>query len=216
MNVLKLQKNIPSDIFINLDMCISKFEINNVLRLSHFLSQCMHESNNFKVLTENLNYSSDGLKKVFGKYFPGNTSEQYARKPEKIASKVYANRMGNGSELSGDGYKFKGRGYIQLTGKNNYISFGKYINENVISNPDMICIPKYALMSAAWFWNTNGLNVMSDGGPTIDVVTKVTKKINGGTIGLDDRWSKFQIIYNLLSEDIGTTTILPTDVATNS
>lgn len=178
---------------------VEKFNITNHLRLAHFLSQCAHESGNFKLLTENLNYSADGLLKIFPKYFKDKaTADAYARKPDKIGSRVYANRMGNGDEASGEGYKFRGRGYIQLTGKDNYKQFSDFIGEDVVANPDLVAT-KYPLTSAAFFFNKNGLWTICDKGDTTDVVTLVTKRVNGGTHGLDDRISKFNTFNTLLA-----------------
>lgn len=178
---------------------VEKFNITNHLRLAHFLSQCAHESGNFKFLTENLNYSADGLLKIFPKYFKDKaTADAYARKPEKIGSRVYANRMGNGDEASGEGYKFRGRGYIQLTGKDNYKQFSDFIGEDVVANPDLVAT-KYPLTSAAFFFNKNGLWTICDKGDTTDVVTLVTKRVNGGTHGLDDRINKFNTFNTLLA-----------------
>ena len=177
----------------------AKFQINTPLRLAHFLAQCGHESGGFRATQENLNYSAQGLNGIFKKYFPtAAAAAAYARQPAKIASKVYANRMGNGSEASGEGYKFRGRGYIQLTGKENYTAFGKAINEDIISNPDIVA-SKYALLSAAWFFTKNGLHKMADGGASDAVVTQVTKRVNGGTIGLADRIKHFKEYYKLLA-----------------
>lgn len=199
MDLSKLKGHIPDAVFPHLQKAFDKFAINTPLRVAHFLAQVMHESNNFKALTENLNYSADGLKKIFPKYFPDNLADSYARQPEKIANRVYANRMGNGDEASGEGFKFRGRGYIQLTGKNNYTSFGKSIGEDLVANPDKVATPEYGVLSAAWFWNSNGLNALADGGATVEVVTKITKRVNGGTIGLDDRKKHFDEVYKLLA-----------------
>ena len=178
---------------------VEKFNITNHLRLAHFLSQCAHESGNFKLLTENLNYSADGLLKIFPKYFKDKaTADAYARKPEKIGSRVYANRMGNGDEASGEGFKFRGRGYIQLTGKDNYKLFGAFVGEDLVANPDLVAT-KYPLTSAAFFFNKNGLWAICDKGDSTDVVTQVTKRVNGGTHGLDDRLSKFQTYNSILA-----------------
>ena len=168
-------------------------------RAAHFFAQTAHESGNFKAFAENLNYGASGLTTTFKKYFP--TTEKallYERKPEKIANLVYGNRMGNGDEASGDGFKFRGRGYIQLTGKDNYTAFGKSIGEDIISNPDVVA-SKYALLSAAWFFSKNGLHKMADGGATDAVVTSITKRVNGGTIGLPDRIKHFKEYYHLLA-----------------
>jgi len=137
------------------------------------------------------------LRKVFSKYFPGDLADSYARQPEKIASRVYANRMGNGDEASKEGYKYRGRGYIQLTGKDNYITFAKAIGDDVAANPDWVKT-KYPLLSAAWFWNTKALNDLADQGASDDVVTRITKKVNGGTLGLDNRICHFKQYYDLL------------------
>ena len=177
---------------------VEKFNITNHLRLSHFLSQCAHESGNFKFLTENLNYSADGLLKIFPKYFKDKaTAEAYARKPEKIGSRVYANRMGNGDEASGEGFKFRGRGYIQLTGKDNYKQFGAFVGEDLVANPDLVAT-KYPLTSAAFFFDKNKLWDICDKGDTPEVVTLVTKRVNGGTHGLEDRLNKFNTFNTLL------------------
>jgi putative chitinase len=194
----KLKGHVPDSVIAQIPETAEKFQINTPLRLAHFLSQCSHESAGFKVFQENLNYSADGLKKTFGKYFPGNLNESYAKQPQKIASRVYGGRMGNGVESTGEGYKFRGRGYIQLTGKDNYTAFGKSINEDVCSNPDVVAT-KYALLSAAWFFNKNGLHKMADGGATDTVVTSITKRVNGGLIGIDQRLKEFKEYYSLLS-----------------
>jgi len=159
--------------------------INTKLRLAHFLSQCAHESSYFNVLTENLNYSRDGLLKIFPKYFTPATAADYARKPQKIASRVYANRMENGPESSGDGWKYRGRGIIQLTGKSNYTrcSQALYKNLMLIENPDLLLDKSVAVRAAIWFWETNSLNQLADA----DNIIGVTKRINGGTIGLAHR-----------------------------
>jgi len=198
MDIQKLKGSIPDSILNEIPSIMEKFSINTPLRLAHFLGQTSHESGNFKVFSENLNYSAEGLTKVFKKYFPSiDVATPYARNPQKIANKVYSNRIGNGDETSGDGYNFRGRGSIQLTGKSNYMEFDKIVNENIIANPDLVAT-KYPLLSAAWFWNRNNLNTKADLGATDDVVTKVTKVINGGTIGLDGRIAKFNLFYSKL------------------
>ena len=131
MDINKLKGHVPDTVIAQLPEVMTKFKIDTSLKLAHFLAQVGHESGGFKVVTENLNYSAQGLQNIFGKYFPGNLEESYARQPQKIANRVYASRMGNGDEASGDGYKFRGRGYIQLTGRNNYVEFSKAINENI-------------------------------------------------------------------------------------
>jgi putative chitinase len=197
LNIEKLKGSIPDSVILQIAETAKKFNITNNLRLAHFLAQCAHESGNFKAVSENLNYSADGLKKIFGKYFPGTLSESYAKQPEKIASRVYGGRMGNGDETTKEGFKFRGRGYIQLTGKSNYTNFTKFIGEDCVSNPDLVS-NKYPLASAAFFFDTNKLWSICDLGSSDDVVTKVTKRVNGGTHGLDDRLAKFKKYYNLL------------------
>jgi putative chitinase len=191
----KLKGHIPEAVIAQIPDTASKFGINTPVKLAHFLAQCGHESAGFKVVNENLNYSSDGLKKIFPKYFPGNLSESYARNPEKIAAKVYGGRMGNGKEETKEGWKFRGRGYIQLTGKDNYTAFGKAINEDIVSNPDLVAT-KYPLLSAAWFFSKNCLGKCVDASEA--TVTSVTKCVNGGTIGLPDRIKHFKEYYELL------------------
>jgi putative chitinase len=195
----KLKGHIPDAVIAQIPDTAAKFAINTPLRLAHFLAQCGHESGGFRATQENLNYSAKGLNGIFRKYFPTEAAAaSYARQPEKIASKVYANRMGNGTEASKEGFKFRGRGYIQLTGKENYTSFGKSINEDICSNPDKVA-SSYALLSAAWFFNKNGLHRIADEGSSDTVVTKITKRVNGGTIGLADRIKHFKEYYALLS-----------------
>ena len=160
---------------------------------AHFFGQCAHESNNFKAFSENLNYSAQGLNGIFKKYFPTPASTTgYARNPQKIANKVYANRMGNGPESSGDGYKFRGRGPIQLTGHDNYAAFASSVGRpDVMTNPDIVA-GELAFESALWFFRKNGLLAIADKGVTIPVITQISKRVNGGTIGLDDRIKKTQ------------------------
>ena len=195
----KLKGHIPDAVIAMIPDTAAKFQINTPLRLAHFLAQCGHESGGFRATQENLNYSAKGLNGIFKKYFPTEAAAAaYARNPQKIANKVYGNRMGNGDEASGDGFKFRGRGYIQLTGKDNYTAFGKSIGEDICANPDKVAA-QYALLSAAWFFNKNKLHIMADGGATDAVVTSITKRVNGGTIGLADRIKHFKEYYHLLA-----------------
>jgi putative chitinase len=195
----KLKGHIPDAVIKMIPDTAAKFQINTPLRLAHFLAQCGHESGGFRLTKENLNYSAKGLMGIFKKYFPTEAiANQYARQPQKIANKVYGGRMGNGPESSGDGAKFCGRGYIQLTGKDNYTAFGKSIGEDMTVNPEKVATD-YALLSAAWFFSKNGLHKMADEGATDAVVTKITKRVNGGTIGLADRIKHFKEYYHLLS-----------------
>ena len=193
----KLKGHIPDAVLAQIPDVISRFNCNTPLRLAHFLAQCGHESGNFKAVSENLNYSADGLKKIFGKYFPGDLANSYAKNPEKIASRVYGSRMGNGDEATKDGYKFRGRGYIQLTGKDNYTKFTKFIGEDCIANPDLVAT-KFPLASAAFFFDSNKLWSICDKGSDDATVTAVTKRVNGGTIGLADRIKHFKEFYNYL------------------
>ena len=175
------------------------YEINTPQRVAAFLAQCGHESGGWTTFQENLNYSAQGLCNTFKKYFPTlEVATPYARKPEKIANRVYANRMGNGPEESGDGYLYRGRGPIQLTGKSNYTQFAKDMFDdwqNLLDNPDWVTEDKdFALMSAIWFWNKNKLNVQADSGD----IKLMTKKINGGYIGLEDRIKHYNECINLL------------------
>ena len=199
LNLAKLKGHIPDNVIAMIPDTAAKFGINTPLRLAHFLAQCGHESGGFRATQENLNYSAKGLMGIFKKYFPTLAlAQSYERKPEKIANRVYGGRMGNGPESSGEGYKFRGRGYIQLTGKENYTAFGKSIGEDMTVNQDKVSGP-YALLSAAWFFSKNGLHKMADEGSSDAVVTKITKRVNGGTIGLADRIKHFKEYYNLLA-----------------
>ncbi len=194
----KLKGHIPDAVIAQIPDTAARFGITNNLRLAHFLSQCGHESGNWKAVRENLNYSAKGLLGIFKKYFPtAALANAYERKPEKIANRVYASRMGNGPESSGDGYKFRGRGYIQLTGKENYTRFDATVPENILADPDLVAT-KYPLASAAFFFNSNKLWAICDKGADNATVTAVTKRVNGGTIGLADRQKHFIEYYNLL------------------
>jgi putative chitinase len=193
-----LKGHIPDAVIAQIPETAAKFNITTPLRLAHFLAQCGHESGGFKSVSENLNYSVDGLKRIFGKYFPGDLAASYARQPEKIASRVYGSRMGNGDESTGEGYKYRGRGYIQLTGKSNYTGFAKFIGEDTVANPDLVAT-KYPLASAAFFFDSNKLWSICDKGADTATVTAVTKRVNGGTIGLPDRIKHFNEYYKLLA-----------------
>ena len=192
-----LKGHVPDAVIAQIPDTAAKFNITNPLRLAHFLAQCGHESGGFKAVSENLNYSAKGLLGTFGKYFNATTAAQYERKPEMIASRVYGSRMGNGDEASKEGFKFRGRGYIQLTGKSNYTNFTKFIGEDCIANPDLVAT-KYPLASAAFFFDSNKLWSICDKGATDADVTAVTKRVNGGTIGLADRIKHFKEYYALL------------------
>ena len=170
-------------------MVLPKYEITTRERLAAFLSQCGHESVDFKILRENLNYSADALQRVFKKHFPTLAlAQQYARQPEKIANRVYANRMGNGSEESGDGWKFRGRGAIQLTGRNNYMSFADSLGITADEAVAYCETLQGAIESACWYWDTNSLNKIAD----TEDLTLLTRRINGGTHGLEDRVNRYK------------------------
>ena len=197
MDLNKLKGHVPDKVIEQIPGVINTFKIDTAVKLAHFLAQCGHESGGFRVVNENLNYSAKGLQGIFKKYFPTPVlAEQYQRKPEKIANRVYASRMGNGDESSGEGFKFRGRGFIQLTGKQNYTAFGKAINEDIAANPDLVAT-KYPLLSAAWFFSKNCLAKCKDASDAS--VLAVTKCVNGGTIGLADRQKHFKEYYHLLA-----------------
>jgi putative chitinase len=193
----KLHNKIPIQVLNELGDVMNQFSITNSFRLTHFLAQTAHESGNFRYTRENLNYSEEGLLKVFPKYFDKNTAGIYARKPEMIANIVYELRMGNGHKNSGDGWKYRGRGYIQLTGKTNYKTFGEYIGVNLLDNPDLVAT-KYPLTSAAWYFQKNKLWDICDQGIHNEIVKRITYRVNGGYNGLADRLSKTNVIFNLI------------------
>lgn len=170
-----------------------KYGLTTKDRISHFMAQLEHESN-LKPISENLNYSSIGLVTIFGKYFNSESSKQYARKPEKIANRVYANRMGNGNESSGDGWKYRGRGFIQITGKNNYKALSEFANIDYVSNPDLLLNEADALISALWYWDMINGNSLADKGD----IRGITRAINGGYNGLSDRINKLKKWKSLL------------------
>lgn len=177
---------VPSKVKQELWPVMSKFRINTIERLAHFLGQCHHESAGFTKVRENLNYSEKALLKTFPKYFKGKDPKPYVKNPEALANYVYANRGGNGSEASGDGWRYRGRGYIQLTLKSNYGAFDAFVDEDILANPDLVAT-KYPLLSAAWFWDTNRINNLADAGTDFDDIARVTKKVNGGHNGLHER-----------------------------
>lgn len=201
----------PEEWLDALNKILPAYRINSPLRVAGFLAQCCHESNNFKVLEENLNYSADGLNKIFPKYFikSGRDAAKYAKQPEKIANIVYGSRMGNGDEKSGDGYRYRGRGVIQLTGKDNYTAFGRDANVNRTPEDvvEYLGTKRGALASAAWYWNSRNINDAADAG---DIV-KMTKLVNGGTIGLEDRKKHYAHILDILEGKVHHT---PTPTAT--
>jgi len=172
-----------------LNEAMNEFEVNSLAREAMFLAQVGHESGMFSAVSENLNYKAETLSKVFPKYFRDVNPEDFAKQPEKIANRVYASRMGNGDEASGDGYRFRGRGLVQLTGKSNYEACGQALNKDLVSDSDYLATPEGAARSAGWFWQQNGCNEVADSGD----IERCTKIINGGTIGLEERtahWEK--------------------------
>ena len=198
MKLDSLKGHVPDAVIAQIPGVMEKYQINTPLRLAHFLAQCGHESGGFKAVRENLNYSVEGLVKIFPKYFPTvESAKDYSRNPEKIANKVYGGRMGNGDEASGDGFKFRGRGYIQLTGKLNYSAFDGAVADDILKDPDLVAT-KYPLLSAGWFWGKNNLNALADKGALDGDVTAITKRVNGGTLGLADRQKHFKEYYDLL------------------
>lgn len=178
-----------------LTQCLPDYDITSPQRMAAFLAQCAHESGGFRALKENLNYRAETLRKVFPKYFPNDAiAQQFAHHQEAIANKVYANRMGNGDEASGDGFRYCGRGLVQLTGKNNYQSFADSIQTAVEDVPDFLATFEGAVQSACWFWETNNLNRWADVGD----IEKMTKIINGGVIGLADRIKHYNHALHIL------------------
>jgi putative chitinase len=198
LNLAALAGQIPDNVIAQIPEAARDFNITSNLRLAHFLAQCALESNNFTAVVENLNYTAQRLLQVFPKYFKNVDVNAYARNPQKIGSRVYANRMGNGDEASGDGFKYRGRGYIQLTGKNNYQSFSGFIGQDCVANPDLVATT-YPLASAAFFFNSNNIWRICDQGSSDATVTAVTKAVNGGTHGLADRLQYFKKFNKALS-----------------
>jgi len=196
----QLAQLIPGNPYVDywhnaMDRCLPDYDINTPQRIAMFVAQCAHESGNFRVLKENLNYKAESLTKVWPRYFPNlDVARQYAHKQEAIANRAYASRMGNGPEESGDGWRYCGRGLIQLTGKDNYTRFAMSIETPVEEIPAYLGTFEGAVQSACWFWETNNLNQWCDQG---DVMT-VTKKINGGTLGLADRQKHYQHALHVL------------------
>ena len=195
----QLKQLIPTNQYVEqwheaLEQLLPEYEIDTPHRIAAFIAQCSHESGGFTSLKENLNYRAETLRKVFPKYFTESSAQQFAGQQEAIANRVYANRMGNGSEESGDGYRYCGRGLIQLTGKDNYQNFADSLEMNVEELPDYLGTFEGAVQSACWFWENNNLNQWADKG---DIVT-LTKRINGGTIGLEDRIKHYEHALHVL------------------
>ena len=196
----QLKQLLPKNPYIDqwhkaLAQLLPDYEINTPQRIASFIAQCAHESGGFVFLTENLNYKAESLMKIFGKYFPDiNTAKAYEKKPEKIANRIYADRMGNGNEASGDGYKYRGRGLIQLTGKTNYTWFAASLEISPEEAAEYTQTFEGAAQSACWFWETNNINQWADKN---DILT-MTKRINGGTIGLEDRKKHYEHALHVL------------------
>lgn len=195
----QLKQIIPKNPYVTywhhaLEQLLPDYQIDTPQRMAAFLAQCAHESGGFTAIKENLNYRAVTLRKIFPKYFPTDElAQQYAGKPQAIANKVYANRMGNGDEESGDGYRYCGRGLIQLTGKDNYFWFAESLGISTEEASEYMETFEGAAQSACWFWETNNLNQWADRG---DILT-LTKRINGGTIGLEDRKSHYEHALNI-------------------
>lgn len=178
-----------------LERCLPDYDINTPQRVAAFIAQCAHESGSFKFLRENLNYRAESLVKVWPRHFPTlEVARQYARNPEKIANKAYAGRMGNGDEASGDGWRFIGRGLIQLTGRSNYQAFADSIETDINDIPEYLQTFEGAVQSACWFWESNGLNRWADAGD----IKELTRRINGGFIGLEDRIKHYNHALHVL------------------
>lgn len=200
INLAVLKGHIVPEVLAQIPAIIAEFKIDTPLKMAHFLAQCAHESGNFKAVRENLSYSFDTLKNKFAKYFATDAiCNSYVGKPEAIAARMYASRMGNGNEASKDGWTFRGRGYIQLTGRENYAAFAKFVTDDLMIAPDLVA-QKYPLLSAAWFFHEKKLIELSAQGATDAVVKMVTKVVNGGTNGLAERIRYFNIYYGLLHQ----------------
>ena len=201
ITISQLKQLLPNNPYVEnwhhaLVQLLPDYDINTPKRIAAFIAQCSHESGGFRVLTENLNYKAAGLRRIFPKYFPTDElAKQYEKQPSKIANRVYANRMGNGDESSGDGFRYCGRGLIQLTGKSNYQNFADSLEMKVEDVPDYLATFEGAAQSACWFWETNNLNRFADTG---DIVS-LTKRINGGLNGLSDREHHYALALNNLN-----------------
>ena len=194
--ILKMKPAKAGEWIDAINATFEKFDISTPERQACFLGQCAHESGGFTALSENLNYSASSLCRVWPKRFPTVADGQNCeRNPQKIANRVYANRMGNGDEESGEGYAYRGRGLIQLTGKANYEACGAALGVDLVSNPDLVATPEYAALSAGWFWSKNKLNAYADKND----MEGLTKKINGGTHGIEDRVARTQLALDVLS-----------------
>ena len=212
--VEKLSLVLPSSLVFEMQGCLERFEINTALRSSHFIAQIKHESGDFKRVEENLNYkSAERLAQIFRADFDADKdkvidpeeiefAKKYVGQPERIANFVYANQNGNGNEASGDGWRFRGRGYMQTTGRANYRALALAMNdETIMLKPEILATPKYACLSAGYFWGARKLNALADQGNTVEIVKAITKIINGGYNGLEDRIHHFGEIYTHLNAE---------------
>src|SRR5437763_1769026 len=197
LNLAALAGKGPDAVIAQIPGAAATYGLTTNLRLAHFLAQCALESTNFTATVENLNYSAPRILQIFPKYFKGIDPKPYAHNPAKLGSRVYANRMGNGDEASGDGFKFRGRGYIQLTGKNNYTSFSKFVGEDCVANPDLVAT-QYPLASAAFYFNSNNIWAICDRGADDATVRSVTKAVNGGNQELAERLQNFKVFMRAL------------------
>jgi putative chitinase len=197
LNLAGLAGKVPAGVIAQIPETAQDFGITTNLRLAHFLAQCALESNNFTAIVENLNYRAARLIEIFPRFFRGVDPAAFANNPEKIGNRVYANRMGNGDEASGDGFKFRGRGYIQLTGRNNYTSFSTFVGEDCVANPDLVAT-QFPLASAAFYFKSNNIWAICDRGANDGTVTQVTKAVNGGTHGLPERLQNFKSFIRAL------------------
>jgi putative chitinase len=208
LNISVLQKELPQSVYNELPLVIDTFGINTPLRLAHFLAQCSHESGGFKILVESTNYTANRMAEIWPKRFsinpdvrpflPNKLAISLHGKPELLANTVYANRIGNGGIDSGDGWNYRGRGYIQLTGRANYTEFNRFVSDDIVSNPELVAT-KYPLLSAGWFFHKKDINSISDMGSDIKTIRSVSIKVNGGVIGLNHRMSEFNKFYKLLT-----------------
>lgn len=191
----RLTKHLPEHVYVQILDVVIKYQINTPMRLAHFLAQIHHESSGFIHVEEDLDYRPYGLLNNFKKYFTKEQADEYAHDEVRIASRVYANRMGNGDEASQDGWLYRGRGYIQLTGKDNYAAFNDQVPEDIIKNPDLVAT-QYPMLSAAWFWNRNNINDLCDH----KTIEDVTRKVNGGLNGIVDRSRLFYKYLDILKD----------------
>jgi putative chitinase len=199
LNLAGLTGHLPAAVIAQIPAAAAEFGITTNLRLAHFLAQCALESTGFTATVENLNYSAQRIPQVFGKYFKGVDPTPYAHNPAKLGNRVYANRMGNGDEASGDGFKFRGRGYIQLTGKNNYTSFSTFVGEDCVANPDLVAT-KYPLASAAFYFNSNNIWTICDRGADDATVARVSVAVNGSPAhAVPERLQNFKMFMRALS-----------------